>query len=575
LRAANQKRRLGDGGVLIFDMRNLPKVEVPDGVPLREVLGGLIAAALQGVDKLAPLPPAEDGYDSTYDYCTAKFKQKYTEQVKEMMDSVDAKPVTIAISGNGTGKTHGAASIAMAFVLRYRTKGVQVYTAAAPPEGNLKRLLWGEIGSLTQKLPKLFRSFKVSLPGMHIEDKFDVQNFVTGVTIPATANEKENEARFAGKHRPVLLFILDEGDAIPWAVYKGIESCLSGGFGRLEPFKHPNVVTGEALFPGAVDRNTTGRRILRWTRPLRPGEKFDSECYVVPQYLDGFRPEDFNGQIMEAIRGGEQRRVEESSFHYMVLARYPTQGEKQLISRAWIEAAQERWRKQVTEYGKDQLTRRKPSAGLDVAELGPDSNVLTFKHGSFMDTQEAWTGVDPLVTGDAAAEHCLSRFALYCNVDSTGVGAGVAPQMRRQGFDNAYRIMFASSPPEEELSDDQKELGEFRRLRDFAWWSLREWLKSDPKAAIPPTRQLEEDLLVATYEVKDGKIVVMSSDVMREKNKRSPDYGTSAALACMGELFVQGKGGVFAAQNYLDGDRDSDARRIRRKGDYYPDMDED
>ena len=41
--------------------------------------------------------------------------------------------------------------------------------------------------------------------------------------------EAVREAKFSGKHAPYLLFILDEGDAIGDEVYRGIESCMSGG----------------------------------------------------------------------------------------------------------------------------------------------------------------------------------------------------------------------------------------------------------------------------------------------------------------------------------------------------------
>ena len=37
---------------------------------------------------------------------------------------------------------------------------------------------------------------------------------------------------------------------------------------ELSAFEHPNVLTGENIIPGAVDRQTTVRRINQWTRPL-------------------------------------------------------------------------------------------------------------------------------------------------------------------------------------------------------------------------------------------------------------------------------------------------------------------
>ncbi len=67
------------------------------------------------------------------------------------------------------------------------------------------------------------------------------------------------------------------------------------------------------------------------------------------------------------------------------------------------------------------------------------------------------------------------------------------------------------------------EAGEFHRLRDQLWWTVREWLRTDPGAMLPPDESLIEELSIPTYEIKDGKIKIMSKDVMRELLGRSPD----------------------------------------------------
>ena len=77
--------------------------------------------------------------------------ETYTDDVKVMMESVRDNPITIAKSANATGKTHGAARVAVWWYKSFPDS--QVYTAAAPPESNLKKLLWGEIGSITEKHP--------------------------------------------------------------------------------------------------------------------------------------------------------------------------------------------------------------------------------------------------------------------------------------------------------------------------------------------------------------------------------------------------------------------------------------
>jgi hypothetical protein len=80
--------------------------------------------------------------------------ETYTDEVRTMMESVRDNPITIAKSANATGKTHGAARVAVWWFKCFPDS--QVYTAAAPPESNLKKLLWGEIGTITEKHPELF-----------------------------------------------------------------------------------------------------------------------------------------------------------------------------------------------------------------------------------------------------------------------------------------------------------------------------------------------------------------------------------------------------------------------------------
>ena len=62
------------------------------------------------------------------------------------------------------------------------------------------------------------------------------------------------------------------------------------------------------------------------------------------------------------------------------------------------------------------------------------------------------------------------------------------------------------------------------------WWSLREWLRKDPGAMLPPDERLLEELATPTYEIKNGRVLVMAKDVMRELLKRSPDRSDSLCL---------------------------------------------
>jgi hypothetical protein len=483
------------------------------------------------------------------------------------MESVRDNPVTIAKSGNGTGKSHGAARVAIWFYKVF--PGAQVYTAAAPPERNLEKILWGEINSLVDKHPDVFEGDRIT---RDLNIQRSALSFMTGVTIPMSGTPEQRQAKFSGKHAPYILFIVDEGDAVPEEVYKGIESCMSGGFARLlimfnprgeygpvaqmekkkqgnvitlSALTHPNVVTGENKIPGAVDRETTVRRINEWSRPLAPDEKPDNECFEVPQYLEGATARSKDGTEYPPLPKGH-RKINNPAFWYMVLGEYPPQGESQLISRAWVESAVSRWHTYVATFGE-----RPPTdtgiVGLDVAEFGKDSNVFTPRFGNYVQRSARWHGLD----ADATAIHAhdlayRDGFRFRVMVDGTGLGAGVAPRMTRLGTE-AYSIKVASSPTY------ATEMGEFFMLRDQLWWSAREWLRDEPNhpsyAMLPPDEELIEELVTPLYSIRNGKIRVTDKDTMKEMLGRSPDRADSLCLT-----FAEDAAGSWGyGDNPLDG----------------------
>ena len=265
-------------------------------------------------------------------YCHNVLGEVLTDDVQKVMRSVVDNPVTIARSCNGPGKSHGAGRIAVWF---YRVfEDAKVFLTAAPPAENLKHILWGEVQSVVRHHPDLFEDDRL-LASSIMRHK---QSFITGLAIPTSGTIEAREAKFSGKHAPHLLFIVDEGDAVPDEVYRGIESCMSGGFARLlimfnpkaqfgpvyqkekngeanvvhlSAFSHPNVITGKDFVPGAVDSDITVRRINEWTRPLAPDEKRDSECFEVPSFLVGTTTKAPNGVFYPTLPAGV-RKIDKS-----------------------------------------------------------------------------------------------------------------------------------------------------------------------------------------------------------------------------------------------------------------------
>lgn len=472
-------------------------------------------------------------------FCRDTFGETYTPDIEKMFESVRDNIVTIAKSSNGTGKTHGAARMAIWWKKAFPNS--QVYTAAAPPEENLKKLLWGEIGSIVLNHPDLFKNDKVST----LNIKTSPLEFIAGVSIPSSGTSAEREAKFSGKHAPNILFIIDEGDAVPDEVYRGIESCMSGGNVRLlimfnpraavgapyrmerdglanivtlSAFDHPNVLTGEDLIPGAVTRAVTARRINEWCRPLIEDEEYkESSCFKLPLFLEGYRaPKLSTKELYPPLKPGIYKVIN-PAFSYMVLARYPGQAENQLISREWIEAARDRYDKYVLKYGEKPPEGTQGIMGQDVAEQGLDANVTYFRYGTFVFPRKSWGGVDTVVTATKAIdEYYKMENIVCCNVDGTGLGSGVAPYMVKHGKCVAVGIKVVNKATE------TTDMGIFDSINDQIGWAVREWLKTED-AMLPPGERLIEELQVLTYRIDKGRVKLIPKDDIKKLIQRSPD----------------------------------------------------
>ena len=499
--------------------------------------------------------------DNPVRFCMEVLHERFTGDTIALMESVRDHQVTVAVSANATGKTFTGARISVWFYKCH--PNCKVFTAAAPPFENLKNLLWGEIGSIVLKNPELFTGDTVT----SMDIRRGPEDYLTGVTIPSSGTAEERESRFCGKHAQHLLFVLDEGDAIPDEVYKGIESCMSGGrkvrlliflnprmasgavyrmqrdhtanVVHLSALRHPNVITGTDVIPGAVTRETTVRRINEWTRPLAPGEKAEDESslFTLPDFLIGSTAQRQAGNGYYPPLQAGNRKIVNSAFSYMVLGQYPAQGTNQLISREWISRARSRYDVYISQYGDAPPIGARGVMGLDVAEMGDDFNVALARYGGYLTPFATWGGVDTIETGERAINWYNSQSQkgkiTHANVDATGVGTGVAPHMQRADC-VAIGVKVAERPT------IKTDIGEFRLLRDQLWWLCREWLRTDPGAMLPPDEELIEELSAPTYNTDSGKIEVMKKADMREVLKRSPN---KADALCM---TFAGRGGFFS-----------------------------
>jgi hypothetical protein len=398
------------------------------------------------------------------------------EVLESICNSVRDNPYTAVQSANSVGKTFISARIALWWLNTF-PGNTKVITTAAPPERQIKELLWGEIKAASRMALADGAKLVGNKPGamnIRVHDTWWAQGF----TIPMTGTAEERIARFQGHHAEHLLFIVDEAHGVPPEIYEAIESCMSGGHNhvlllsnplapsgpfydsvndprfhtiQVSAFDHPNVIEGKEVVPGCITRDRTVERIMKWSCPLRSDETQDATCFTVPEY--------------------------------------------------------------ITEH-----VQSEPAiAGLDVAEMGTDANAWLVRKGHWVSEIDRWNGVDPIKTGAEATLKAKELKIDQVNSDGVGVGSSIAPHLRVNGI-SALGIKFSESPT---IEVDE---GKFKLLRDQLLWSIREWLRTDPKAMLPPDPQLAQELSVLTYEPDiRGYITVMPKRKIRKLIGRSPD----------------------------------------------------
>jgi hypothetical protein len=466
-----------------------------------------------------------------------------TEQQKKFAEAVRDRQVVVGQSGNAVGKSFILHAISIWIYKCF--DGVQVYTLAAPPESNLRKIVWAHLNSTFEKYPELFKN----------DTRRDLMiqrnplEFICGITIPSSGTDQEREAKVSGKHSKVIVFILDEADAIPDAVFKGIESCASGGevriictFNprqpsgsvyrlvrdgkahviRLSAFDHENVTTGENVFPGAVTRAVVVRRICEWCRPLVGMEKPDADCFELPAYLVGEVGQGQGGESYPPLNPGWYK-ITNPSFAYMTLGQYPSAGSNQLIASEWVARARSRWDAYVNVHGEIPPALTRPVGGLDPSEYGSDETALIFRWGGYVGKPIMWSGMDPTETAQRAATHAKEHHAVKLYIDAIGIGSALPTLVSAAG-------VLGVSVKSSERATAKSEIGEFTRLRDQLFWSVREWLRADPGSMLPPDEILLEELQVITYSIEAGKIKIMPKDSLRELLGRSCDRADALCL---------------------------------------------
>lgn len=331
----------------------------------------------------------------------------------------------------------------------------------------------------------------------------------------AVAVACEDPAKIEGAHADSLLYIWDEAKSVPGATFDASEGAFSGAGAE---------TTQEAY---GLASSTPGEPVGRFYDIQARKDGYEDWCTVHVT----------KEEVIAAGRMGKEwaakrlRQWGEDSAVYQnrVEGNFATGESDGVIPLAWVELAMERWRA-LERNGELPEKHTLTCVGADIAEEGGDDTIIALRYGEVIgeirkvrrgDVMEATGHVKAALSGVEGNPPAI--------VDAIGIGAGVVPRLREQGYS---AVPFKSSN-KTKLRDVSREL-EFLNCRSAMYWRLRDLL--DPanghKVALPPDDQLISDLTAPKWWIAStGKIQIENKVDLRHRLGRSPDVGEGVLLA--------------------------------------------
>jgi len=419
-------------------------------------------------------------------------------------------------SGTGTGKTFLMAAMLLWWLGSFPES---VAVTVATKEDQMTKGAWREVGRLWPAFAKRFPRAELTTLRVRMDpDKGDAWA-AWGITAKVVAGETSNTS-VQGLHAARLLILCDEMPGIPQPIVTALENTATdpgniiAAFGnpdndtdslakfgrkagvlpiRISGLDHPNVVTGRTLVPGAVSRASIVKR---------------AEDYGVESPLYGSR--------VQGIA--------------------PAQATDALIHRAWCDAAIDRG---AAWLAADALKGLPYAYGVDPSNSdgGDDAAIARF-HGPLCVSVVAKPCPNANVLGmevlfQAQADHVMPD---AIGVDSIGVGAGTVNEMRRLLKTGTPMALNGGASPQHRATKGEDGTGwssdanQFVNLRTQMHWQLREDLRKG-YIGLPRDPALLEELVMAKYMVRGGKVVLESKDDIKKRLGRSPNRADAVVYA--------------------------------------------
>lgn len=386
-------------------------------------------------------------------------------------------------AGHGVGKS---TACAWAVIWHLITRYPQKVVCTAPTAPQLYDALFAEIKFWINKLPPYMRQlFEIT------SDRIVLKSSPEASFVSARTSSKEKPEALAGVHSDNVLLIVDEASAVEEAVFESAAGSMSG-------HNATTVLIGNPTRSSGLFYKTHHELATEW-------KTMHVSCVTSPRVT-----EDFVKQIKDTY--GELS----NAFRVRVLGEFPLADDDTLIPAELVDAAM---RRDIVHDTNEPIL-----FGVDPARFGDDAAVLCVRQGNVVLHFRSWRGLDLMSLCGAIVNEADQLKPAEINVDSIGLGAGLADRLRELGLpvrDVNVSEVSALNP-------------KANRLRDELWVSVRDFL-AQRACRLPNEESLRADLVTPKYSfTSSGKLQVESKGEMKKRLRRSPDFADALALTFAG-----------------------------------------
>lgn len=450
------------------------------------------------VDPLLMLADRLDPPDQAlpaFDWCKLRLGEHLWSKQVEVAESVDANRFTAVPSCHGAGKSHTASRVIARFLERY-PPGEAFAVTTAPTFPQVRAILWRYIGQAHRK---------GALVGRVTQTEWHIGSELVGY---GRKPSDYDESAFQGIHARRVLVVVDEAGGVPRTLWDGVESLVTNDDSRVLAIGNPDNPQShfrELCQPGS------GYNVVRIS------------AFDTPNLTGEWVPDDVRPMLVSRRWVDERReRWGEGSalWQAKVLGEFPTDTEDGVVPWSWLVAC----RDEPPAHDHDEPRR----LGVDVG-AGGDESVMALRAGLGVQVVQRDRVADTMLTAETAARRAAEHGVTTINVDSIGIGKGVADrlrQLRRDGWHSADVVEVNVGRP----SRDRKR---FPRLRDELWWVVGR--ESSETRGWDLSELTDDDLgqLAAPSYGFDtsGRIKVEPKDETRKRLGRSPDVADAVLLA--------------------------------------------